>query len=170
MKLSFPIQASFLDYPNNLSIALCVYLYGCEHNCDGCHSIDLQDDDYGKKITYVELYEMVKVLSDKNKTNKIVFMGGDPFYKKNFKDVNSFIDKYGDEFDICVYTGYNLEYLLKMNISNKFKFIKCGKFNKKLYQIPYKDDNKIVFASKNQILYNNKFEELSINGVLYFNK
>ena len=134
------------------------------------------------KISSIDVFERFIIeLCEKYNTNKIIFQGGDPFYKHN-QDVVEFIlkrfrSKYNDKYKFCVYTGYNIKDCVETLMVFP-DYLKCGTFKQELYQEPGKDREKLVFASTNQELYecitNNKnfvsINKLSDNGIYYFNK
>lgn len=134
------------------------------------------------KISSIDVFERFIIeLCEKYNTNKIIFQGGDPFYKHN-KDVVEFIlerfrSKYNDKYKFCVYTGYDIKECVE-TLKVFPDYLKCGTFKQELYQEPGKDREKLVFASTNQELYecitNNKdfvsINKLSDNGIYYFNK
>lgn len=70
------------------------------------------------------------------------------------------------EFDVMVYTGYDIEYVKEHEI--KAKFIKCGKYDEGQSQASQKTGSKFVLASKNQVLYDSEYKPLSNNGEYNF--
>lgn len=170
MNIIYPFTVSFLDYLDNESIAVVVYIMGCEHKCKNCHNKQFADVDYEKSVNVNknEFIKLIKKATEKNRTNKIVLSGGDPLYKSNINDIISIIGDLKDEYDIMIYTGYDIDYVKKNNISG-FKYIKCGVYDENQKQTSFKDDDKFVFASKNQKLYDSKYNLISNNGVFNFN-
>lgn len=168
IKVSWPITASFLDYPDNESLSLVVYVLGCEHNCKGCHNPNLQNWNYDvgvAEFTLEEFQKEINFLANKHHTDKVVFGGGDPLYPKNIEFVKRFLNT--TKYDVCVYTGYGVEYVIYHAVKN-FKFIKCGKYNIKLSQKPEKTDDYFILASKNQKLYDSNLELLTKDGIYYY--
>lgn len=158
---------TFIDYPNNTDWAVIFYCSGCCHKCVDCHNSQLQDSSKGIKYNTTELYNLIKKETRKNKTNKIVFSGGDPLYPTNIDTLKDFLNLYGNEFEITIYTGYNIEYVKSHEIKN-FNFIKCGIFDKNQKQISGNFESYFQLASKNQNFYNDKYEQLSTNGRLFY--
>ena len=154
---------TFIDYPSKDHWANIFYFSGCSHNCKDCQNLQLQNPEAGKIINIDELYQLVKSMCRKNLTNKVVFSGGDPLSSFNIQDIKKFLDLYGLEFEITIYTGYNIDYVKEHEIKN-FKFIKCGTFNKQLKQESGNFEDYFQLASTNQNFYNNKYEQLSNNG------
>ena len=161
------LQTTWLDYPDNVSLAVIFYTYGCIHKCKNCQNLSLQ--------TPVESYprgiiDEILMYCKRNNTNKLVLSGGDCLLKgANLDLTNAVIDKYSNELDICIYTGYDIDYV-KANVHKGFKFVKCGKYNENLKVEPKKNDNYVQLASTNQELYDSNCRLLSSNGRYYFNK
>lgn len=167
MKIEIPIQITWQDYPTPDDHAILVYSIGCEHGCKNCHNIKLKNGNNINDISTKELYDSLLELSNVERTNKIVFSGGDPLYK-NLEFIKEFL-KINEYFEVCIYTGYDIEYVKKNGV-NGFSYIKCGKYEEKLKQNSGKTDECIKLASSNQNFYDSNFNKLSENGVLYFNK
>lgn len=168
----YPFQESWVDYPDNESLALSIYFLGCEHNCVGCSNPELQDKLYNHPHVHIEStikHIIDKIYSDANRscTNKLVFIGGDPFFSLNIDNTKNILKKLQFDFDMCVYTGYSVEYAQNYNVSG-FKFLKTGVYKQDLSQISEKTDEYMQFASKNQKLYDSNFQLLSNDGRYYF--
>lgn len=161
------LEESWLDYPDPESNAVLVYFRGCEHHCVGCHSAILQ-----KYLPYSESNEEIlnKIVnfSRRADTNKLVFLGGDPLYSKNIPVVSYLVDNLYNNFDICIFTGYNIEYVKKLDLKG-VKYYKCGKFDIKSQRKSMKTDDEYVLASPNQNFYDGNYNQLSVDGVLKFN-
>lgn len=163
--MSENLQTTWLDYPNNVSLAVIFYTYGCIHNCKNCQNQSLQ--------TPVESYprgiiDEILMYCKRNNTNKLVLSGGDCLLKgANLDLTNAIIDKYGKELDICIYTGYDIDYV-KANVHKGFKFVKCGKYDENMKIEPNKTDSYIQLASTNQAFYDSNCQLLSSNGRYYF--
>lgn len=162
------IKTTFIDYPDNESLAVIAFFSGCEHNCKGCQSPELQKHlDFGKPITHVlsEIFQELYV----NKTDKLVLSGGDPLHPYNFettKHICSWLKKVHDV-NICIYTGYDFNYIQNLNFRT-FDFIKGGKYEENLKQVSEKTNDYIQFASSNQFLIDTNMNTLSKQGRYYF--
>jgi len=169
-KIIFPLQTTFLDYPDNISQAVLIYFLGCDHYCKDCHNPELSnyDNSKGKLITVEKLYNEVFKFAQSLKTNKIVLSGGDPLYKENLNFTRRFLNNYGDIFDICVYTGHSIRYVKKNEIKN-FKFIKCDKYMTEYKTQFMKCDEYMQLSSTNQKFFNEGFNQVSRDGRYYFN-
>lgn len=157
------ITSTFLEYPDNYSIATIIYFKGCDRNCLGCHNTNLKE----YNIISNNLINEIVSYCNRIKTNKIVLCGGDPLYIKNLEETKNILYKLGNTYDICIYTGANIEEVKKLNLSC-FKYIKCGIFDNKQYIGSKKTDEYIQFATKNQKLYDSNLNLLSKDGVFYF--
>ena len=158
------VQSTFLEYPDNSSIATIFYFSGCDRNCEGCQNTSL------KEYTPLDEKEVLSGIvnySRRLKTNKVVLCGGDPLYKKNIDLTRKILYNLGNDFDICIYTGALIDEVKKLNLSG-FKFIKCGVFDKTNFIGSKKTDDYIQFATSNQELYNEFLELISHDGIYYF--
>jgi pyruvate-formate lyase-activating enzyme len=169
VKIDPIFHESWLDYPDNESLATLVYIYGCTHNCNGCHSQNLQYilKTEGLSINLDSFINEILIYTRSLKSNKLVLSGGDWLTSYNIIFTKEFVKKTSNMLDICIYTGYDIGYVKKRGIKG-FKFIKCGKYDVDKKQIPDKTDTYMTFASTNQILYNSKREPLSVNGKFTF--
>lgn len=165
--MNINLQTTWLDYPDNESLAVIFYTYGCIHKCKNCHNLDLQTPVTSYPSSIIdEIFTYCK----RNNTNKLVLSGGDCLLKEvNLNLTNTIIDKYSKELDICIYTGYDIDYV-KTNVHKGFKFVKCGKYDETKKIEPNKTDTYFQLASTNQCLYDSSYQLLSNNGKYYFNK
>jgi organic radical activating enzyme len=160
---------SFIDYPDNESCAICVVMMGCTNECKGCQNPELKNPLHSIgtiEVSVEELYNKLMEASQRFKTKKIVLTGGDPLSIYNIEFTKSFL-AFNNIFDICIYTGHNIEYV-KTNNVNGFNFIKCGYFDITSRRQSTKTDTEMVFASPNQKLYDKEFKLLSKNGIYEF--
>lgn len=158
------VQSTFLEYPDNSSIATIFYFSGCDRNCEGCQNTSLKDY---TPLDEKEVLSGIVSYSKRLKTNKVVLCGGDPLYKKNIDLTRKILYNLGNDFDICIYTGALIDEVKKLNL-NGFKFIKCGVFDKTKFIGSKKTDDYIQFATSNQELYNEFLELISHDGIYYF--
>lgn len=170
INVATPFANTFLDYPDPISNAMIVYMMGCDGNCKGCQNPQFKNKNYDfcteKFKPSVLEREIINSLK-RNRTNKLVFSGGDPLAKNNILFTKSFTQNHSRHIDICIYTWHDIEFVKKNGIKG-FRFIKCGKFDQKLFQGSEKLDEYIKLASKNQIIYNHNYVPLSKDGVYYF--
>ena len=160
------ITETFLEYPDNSSVAVIFYCGGCDRNCPGCHNTELQN--YIKFDSEQVIGELVDYCKRLN-TNKIVLCGGDPLYHKNLSLTGDILRTLGGRYDICIYTGANIDEVKALDITG-FKFVKCGIFEASKFVGATKTDDYIRFATTNQELYDSQFNLLSKDGTYYFNE
>lgn len=159
------ISYSFLDYPDNKSLAIIFYMPGCEHHCLGCQNNNLKKYEGYEEEELIIDFLIKKCL--KEHTNKLCLQGGDPLFKLNLSLTRTILDKMSSDFDICIYTGADIEEVKLYNLKG-FKFIKCGIFDQSQYVGSKKTDTYLQFATKNQKLYNEDLNLVSKDGIYYF--
>ena len=166
-------QTTWLDYPDNKSLAIIVCMLGCDNCCKGCQNPDLKNFNYENNsivdYTIDSFCNELMVECKRQRTNKVVFSGGDPLSSFNIDNVKQILERIGSLVDICVYTGHTVDYCRKNKVSG-FKFLKCGGFDLTKYRQSYKNDDEMCFASPNQELYNDNYKLLSVNGIFKFNE
>lgn len=167
----YPMSFTFSDYPDNVSYATLVYFLGCGLSCQECYNPDLKTIDH-PNYNFIDMdyfLDYLKTSCNKSKTNKVVFSGGNPLDSLNIDFVRYFVKTFGEEFDICIYTGYNIEYVKKENIKG-FKYIKTGVYDLTKKQQQIKTDDYMQLSSSNQEFYDENYNLLSVDGKFYFNK
>lgn len=175
VKILSRLEETFLDYPDNVSEAICVVFLGCTHNCKGCQNPHLQNPNVKETDDILDIddendfFDILDETSERVGTKKIVLTGGDPLSPYNIQFTKNFLYMNNYDFDVCVYTGYDIDYVKENGISG-FQFIKCGKFDLEHKQKSEKTDEKMVFASPNQKLYDKDFNLISKDGIYYFNQ
>lgn len=173
----YPPAHSFLDYPSPDGSCITIYFIGCPFKCKGCHNESLQVGTLEpvEKIESGEhLFNIVEEYCKKFRTNKVCFMGGEPLYNKyvynnleNLKDALALLNE--KSYEVCIYTGYDEEDNPWEFLDDcQFTYIKCGKYLEDQKQQSKKTDNHFVLGSKNQVVYNNKLEKCSNNGIMEF--
>jgi organic radical activating enzyme len=162
-----PFSGSFLDYPDNESPAVVAYVCGCEQTCPECHNPALKHRESGTEMKEAEFEFRIYSELYRCKTNKLVISGGDPLHPGNINVIKNFLLKNQHKIDICIYTGYNIEYVKRHSITG-YKFIKCGTYDEKLKQLSEKTDKRMVLSSANQKLYNSDAHQISKQGIFYF--
>ena len=164
-------EMTFTDYPSKDGWAVSLFMCGCDFSCKGCHNPSLQNPEYrgGVELSIEEFYNHCKQETLKYRTNNIVLLGGDPLASCNRWFTAQFLEQYGGCFNICIYTGYDIDTVKNLNL-NGFKFIKTGEYIKELHQSDTTKGQrtKLVLGSSNQELYNNNYVKLTKEGVYYF--
>lgn len=169
LSVSLPIGITWTDYPTKDDCAVIIYFTGCWNNCPGCHNPELQDPGTGTWFECSEVKDMIEKEAEKAHTNKIVFSGGDPFYQNN-GSMNSLVSMLNhDGYEICIYTGVDIS-LIKGEIPHA-TYYKCGKYDERVKEKEWgKFSDKLVFATKNQKLYDRNGKQISVDNAYYFSK
>lgn len=162
------ITSTWLDYPDIESIAVEVFMQGCSHACEFCQNKELQTFKNNTK-SYASLVAQIEQNLKKYRTNKIVFVGGEPLANENtnLSFIKRFLNDYGAVYDVCIYTGYNIEYVKKNKVAG-FKYIKTGRYIPSLQKQVEKNEDYMQFASENQRLYSQELKLLTNKGKLNF--
>jgi len=167
MEYKIILEETFLDYPSPEGNAVIVYFTGCEHHCPGCHSPLLQKvEKYAENNQ--EILDKIINFCQRADTNKLVFLGGDPLYSSNLNITKFLLEKLSNDYDICIFTGYDIDTVQKLQIKGA-KYYKCGKFDINNLRQSKKTDNEYVLASPNQNFYDSDYKLISENGILTFN-
>lgn len=159
---------SWIDYPDDESVAIVWYFTGCGHNCPNCHNADLQlvKAPGSIEFTLEKFWAATEYYCKKNKTNKVVLEGGDPLFPANIEFTKDILNS-NRVYDICVYTGYDIVETIEKGIKN-YSFIKTGKYVEQLKQTSEKTNEFMSFASTNQTLFDKDLRQLSKNGKYYW--
>ncbi|OQB40863.1 MAG: anaerobic ribonucleotide reductase-activating protein [candidate division CPR1 bacterium ADurb.Bin160] len=170
LNVKVPFNSTFMDYFDNESMAVVIYIMGCSHNCKGCHNKQFQDFYYEKNtkmFTSIELADEIIKVARKNETDKVCFEGGDPLYPQNIHAVKDLLIRLSmNGIKTAIYTGYDIDIVKPYELN--FDFIKCGTFDINQTQEVKKTDEYMSLASTNQKIYNRKYQLISENGILFF--
>lgn len=100
---------SIADAPG---VCCVIFVSGCKHQCEGCHSPETHDFNYGLPATD-ELIESINVeIRKRPYLSGLVLSGGDPMYSA--KEVNDLLDKLVIPNNrIWCFTGFRFEQLLQ---------------------------------------------------------
>ena len=121
------IQIGFIEVPN--STTLNIYTVGCKHNCNGCHTKNLQDFEYPYKLwlDHRKFYDKINV--SKDLVNGIVWLGGDAVFQKDeFLKLSRSIKTIDFKLFNCLYTGFTFEEL-SVDVRDVCDFIVDGKWD-----------------------------------------
>lgn len=102
--------AGFLDNSlvNGSGLRSVVFVSGCRNNCEGCHNKEMQDFNYGDKMS-------VKEISDRIKRNVpiirgVTFSGGEPFEQAEaLAELAGYVK--GEGLNLWCYSGYTYEFI-----------------------------------------------------------
>lgn len=123
-----------------------IYVMGCNKNCKGCMSKELQVRDEKYNISVSEVIKQIKEYYVKDSEIGITISGGEPFLQVELDELINKIREMGID-DILVYSGYTYEELCKMGkqeIINKVSVLIEGEYIEEL------NDNKPLRGSSNQ--------------------
>jgi len=120
LKVGGFIETSAADGPGIRSV---LFLQGCHRNCEGCHNKKLQNPDGGVLLS---ITEAVEYINKHCQNKKLTISGGEPLEQlPALIKLTELLVNMG--FDLCVYTGNNLEdvpLLLRKNLH----WLKVGNF------------------------------------------
>lgn len=114
------LLGSIVDGPG---IRTVLYVQGCHGTCDGCHNPKTWDTDKGIKIDVADLANKIK---HGTPNKKLTISGGEPLLQ--YDEILELVKKL-DDFDIALYTGFELDAVPK-EIIKYLKYIKVGRFIK----------------------------------------
>ena len=112
-----------------------VFLSGCSHNCTGCHNSDMQDYNYGQKLSVKEIIQRIK--ENIPIIRGVTFSGGEPFDQADTllilaREIRSL------KLNIWCYSGYTYEELSnsldqgKRHLLENIDVLVDGKFEENL--------------------------------------
>lgn len=171
MFINLPLSFSFQDFPERDEWAILVYFQGCNRNCEGCHNTPLRSEEEGINITPNKLHNLLQSNIYKFKTKNIVLTGGDPLMSRQLEDLRTFLQDYGSQYNICIYTGATKEEIIrKLGDINTVKYYKGGSYIKqyKTAERIGKCSTHFRLATTNQFILDSTFTELTNQGVLVY--
>lgn len=102
-----------VEIANGEGVGVTLFVSGCPFHCKGCFNQEAWDYDYGNKLTW-GVMEQIMDLANKSYIQRISILGGEPLAKENVIDVGAFIMAVHRNFrdkKIWLYTGYTYEEL-----------------------------------------------------------
>jgi len=121
-------RTSFSSVKMEISVA--IEITNCPHNCQGCHTPELQED-IGHEITPDNIMDILKPFmgfEDEPLFTCIAFMGGE----QHTEEFISLVDRIKERFPsikICLYTAANC---VSSDIQSRLDYLKVGKYVKEL--------------------------------------
>lgn len=101
------------DISNGPGIRISIFTQGCNIRCEGCFNSQLWDINNGIEWTE-ETFKYVCKLLNKPYISGITWLGGEPtIYAKEITDINTRIKKLFPNKTIWLYTGHDLDTILK---------------------------------------------------------
>lgn len=102
-----------------------IFVSGCIHQCEGCHSVNTWDFNAGKPFDEIKQMEIINDIRNNPILEGITLCGGDPFC--NAKDCNDFITLFRSYFPkktVWVYTGFTYEEIISGNSLDMINLLK----------------------------------------------
>lgn len=157
------LQESWLEYPDNRSLAVIWYMTGCLHNCKNCSNPELQ-----QFVKYDDNWlELIDNYMERCRTDKLVLCGGDPLYPSNIPYTKKILEL--NKYKVCIYTGSLFSHIPVDILKLNWSYIKCGTYDYRHARTSKKTENQLILASPNQIMYRNNngvSEIISSNGIV----
>lgn len=91
-----------------------IFFQGCHHNCFNCHNPESHSLKTNKLYS---IEELVQLIEDKAFNKKVTFSGGEPFLQY---EVLAILCRELKDYNIWIYTGYELEELEKLGYNQIF--------------------------------------------------
>lgn len=89
-----------------------IWLNGCNQNCDGCISPEMQRYDVSKEVSIDDVEKMINRIQ--SPIDGFTISGGEPFFKPvALNALVNMLSRYSD--DILIFSGFTLEELKKRN-------------------------------------------------------
>ena len=137
---------------NGIDVGVSLFVQGCPLKCKGCFNPETWDKMGGKEFTEKDMNAFINNI-DKPFIKRMSILGGEPLSDYNIDTVwviiNKIRERYGNDKNIWLYTGYNMDEILED--SKKYEMIKLvdylvyGRFIEEL-----KDGTLKFRGSKNQ--------------------
>lgn len=159
-------SVSWVDYPEPSGHCVSVYFVGCRFHCRGCQNEYLQKEGTAEDATpYYDFVDRLKDILERTRSDRVCLLGGDPLFVTNRLVTRNLIRDL-DDIHFCVYTGETIENAIPY--VRGAEYVKCGVYDSEHRQTSGKYDDRMVFASTNQKLYDSEFRLLSENGIYYY--
>lgn len=130
-------QVVFQEVPNEISIALSIS--GCQLGCNGCHSTQTWNKEYGEPLTQQKFKEILQRYS--GLATCVLFYGGE--WDSEFVDFLKISNESG--YKTCLYTGLDIHEVDEGLITH-LDYIKCGRYVKSLGGIENRGSNQRFYV------------------------
>ena len=131
------LKTSVADGPGVRSV---LFLQGCSRNCPGCQNAGISTLDGGINLP---IDDLVGIIRAECKNRKLTISGGEPLEQYSaLLELTGILKE--DGFDLCVYTGAELEDVSKELLQN-LHYIKTGRYIEEL-----RISDNPFYGSKNQ--------------------
>lgn len=107
-------QIRRFDVANGPGIRVSVFVTGCTHHCPECFNGEYQDFQAGELWTEKETQQVLDYLSHPQ-VQGLTLLGGEPLQNVEglLEVVKAVRERFGNEKDLWIYSGYTLEQILK---------------------------------------------------------
>lgn len=129
-------------------VACTIFFSGCKHYCNGCHSKDTWDFNYGIPVSEELIKNINEEIDKRPFLSALVLSGGDPMYSA--KDILKILPKiHVPNNTIWCYSGFLLE---EIQVDNQMKKLldKCNVLIDGKFEIDKRIINAGFFGSSNQ--------------------
>lgn len=141
-------KMTYPDVGNGIGCRVVLWVSGCIHHCKECHNPETWDFNGGIEFTE-KSYQALKETLSLPYIRGLTLSGGDPMC--SYEDTLKLAKRVKNEFpekDIWLYTGYTLQQLIEMGLTEIFSYLDVivdGLYDKKL-----RDTTLAFRGSKNQ--------------------
>ena len=152
------------DVIDGNGVRVTLFVSGCSHKCKGCHNPESWDSNLGKDFTEDTIEKLITLL-DRDYIDGLTLSGGDPLFLSNRLTITNLcktIKKRLPNKTIWLYTGYNFEEIIGLDIMNYVDVIVDGEF-----KIDLRDISLAFRGSSNQRVIDVQKTLKSGNIVLY---
>lgn len=158
-------KITYPDVNNGLGCRATLWVSGCTHHCKGCHNKCTWSFDKGKEYDESVEEKMFSLISEPY-IKGLTLSGGDPLdnYDSVLGIVKRFRERFGNEKDIWLYTGYVLSDVMlsdKREILDYVDYAVDGEFN-----ISLKDITLAFRGSSNQIIWEKNSDGDFVKSIL----
>ena len=101
MRVNRIVEKTFAEGPG---CRFCIWVQGCNHNCEGCFATELWDYEKGYEISAHEIINRFQLVEDE--LDGITFLGGEPFDKASeLSEVAKYVKSV--QKNVITFTGYS---------------------------------------------------------------
>ena len=105
------------DFTNGIGVTVSLFLQGCPHHCNGCHSPGTWDPFGGREIEQKKLTtNIINAIKANGIVRNLAISGGEPLADYNIdytKNLIKEVQKVYPDIDIFIWTGYTLQKIEK---------------------------------------------------------
>ncbi|MGL5460775.1 MAG: anaerobic ribonucleoside-triphosphate reductase activating protein [Cetobacterium sp.] len=119
------------DLLNGEGIRVSLWVTGCHFKCKGCHNKELWSKEVGYKYTQNTEDYILELLSNEYVNKGLSILGGEPLEEYNYPTILNLckeVKKLYPKKSIWLWTGYNIEFVKKLDIINYVDVVVDGQF------------------------------------------